>query len=456
MGWGDGGDGGGWGDPLVGSTILRRPAIQSPGYTADSVGWTINADGSVEFNSGVFRGTVTAGTFQGTDFIINASGAFFYSGVPAAGNLIYSIASVGGVDAFGNNYLQGAAGYTNQGQITSANSIATRSTQFSSLQGPLLILSPDLGTWNSGSLQAVTGNGHIILTAPQLPLDGGNGAVVTLIPASPANGANAQITATADKYAFTATNDTVNITTNGAVQVDPLNGGSATHAFIAGTIGSGSVNWYRGASNTWKTDDSVLLTDGNGVFVGSGYDAASAFASGRANLTDDAFSARITTDSNSRWVVTSNGIHHFGPGGATAIDTTIQREAAGVMGINGAWVGHGETWHTPTMGSGWATGPFSGTIQAIQYRQDAMDNLVIVGACHSTSATPAATLFTLPVGWRPAITQRSPGVVENNSGTPVVEFVEINSSGAVSLGTALAASGKDVYFQVCVPLGNIS
>ena len=89
-------------DPVVGSTVLRRPAIQSPNYVAGTAGWTINSDGSAEFNNLTIRGT-----FAGTDFEINSGGAFFYSGTPAAGNLIISIANAAGSDAFANAYPKG-------------------------------------------------------------------------------------------------------------------------------------------------------------------------------------------------------------------------------------------------------------------------------------------------------------------------------------------------------------
>jgi hypothetical protein len=96
------------GDPVVGSTVLRRPAIQSPNFVTTVSGWTINADGSAEFNDLTIRGT-----FNGTDFIVNASGAFFYNGVPAAGNLATSI--VPGVstvtDPFGNTAQPGFTSY---------------------------------------------------------------------------------------------------------------------------------------------------------------------------------------------------------------------------------------------------------------------------------------------------------------------------------------------------------
>ena len=103
------------GNPVVGSTILRRPAIQSPNYVAGTSGWTINADGSAEFNNLNIRGT-----FTGTDFVINSSGAFFYSGTPAANNLVASITAATGTDAFGNHYLEQITSYDN------ANGIATQ------------------------------------------------------------------------------------------------------------------------------------------------------------------------------------------------------------------------------------------------------------------------------------------------------------------------------------------
>jgi hypothetical protein len=122
----------GWGDPVVGGVDLRRAAIRSPNYVAGSTGWTINQDGSVEFNNGTFRGVVTASTFQGSNFVINQSGEFFYSGTPASGNLIVSVTNNPGTDAFGNQYLQGLTtfdrlnnNYTNvQGAVVSFGPIA--------------------------------------------------------------------------------------------------------------------------------------------------------------------------------------------------------------------------------------------------------------------------------------------------------------------------------------------
>lgn len=60
--------------------------------------------------------TITAaifngGTYNGTDFIMNAAGAFFYSGTPGVGNLIASITTAA-VDPFGNTTQKTIASYS--------------------------------------------------------------------------------------------------------------------------------------------------------------------------------------------------------------------------------------------------------------------------------------------------------------------------------------------------------
>ena len=106
------------GNPAFGSTVLRLAAEQSPNFKTGVSGWIIRQDGTVEFNSGTFRGTVTAGEFDGTDFIINSSGAFFYSGTPAAGNLIASVVPGSTPiqsDPFGNTVFPGVYSYAGSG-----------------------------------------------------------------------------------------------------------------------------------------------------------------------------------------------------------------------------------------------------------------------------------------------------------------------------------------------------
>jgi hypothetical protein len=54
---------------------------------------------------------ITGSSFSGTDFVLNASGLFMYSGTPAAGNLIISAAQAAGSDAFANAYNAGVWTY---------------------------------------------------------------------------------------------------------------------------------------------------------------------------------------------------------------------------------------------------------------------------------------------------------------------------------------------------------
>lgn len=61
-------------NPVLGSTVLRRPAIQSPNYAAGSAGWAIMADGTCEFNSGTFRGILQLASGESIDFLGSGSG----------------------------------------------------------------------------------------------------------------------------------------------------------------------------------------------------------------------------------------------------------------------------------------------------------------------------------------------------------------------------------------------
>jgi hypothetical protein len=102
------------GNPVVGGTALRIPAIQSPNYNpATGTGWAIFANGTA-----VFYGlTITDGVITGPDYIINPSGAFFYSGTPALGNLLASVTPGSGTDSEGNAYLAGFTVYDGSAYI---------------------------------------------------------------------------------------------------------------------------------------------------------------------------------------------------------------------------------------------------------------------------------------------------------------------------------------------------
>jgi len=89
-------------DPIVGGNVLRRPAIQSPNFVHGTSGWTINADGTAEFNNLIIRGT-----FLGSDFELSNNGFFLYTGTPAPGNIPIAGITAGTTDDYGNVPISG-------------------------------------------------------------------------------------------------------------------------------------------------------------------------------------------------------------------------------------------------------------------------------------------------------------------------------------------------------------
>jgi hypothetical protein len=114
-----------------------------------------------------------------------------------------------------------------------------------------------------------------------------------------------------------------------------------------------------------------------------------------------------------------------------------------------------DTWTTPVVGSGWSVGPAGGSFLGVRYRADSEDNLIIVGTMHTTSATPAATLFTLDANHRPQTNQREPIVSANGTAVTAL-YVEIDTTGVVKLSTTPAAANVDVHFRVQAPLGTLT
>jgi hypothetical protein len=118
---------------------LAIPSIHSPNFdVADPLAspnpsWAILKNGLAYFVGLILSG----GTIIGPDYIINTSGAFFYSGTPALGNLVMSIASTAGMDTFSNPYK---AGFTVYGTNNTSVEIVTGS-------------SPVIGFW-TGSIFA--------------------------------------------------------------------------------------------------------------------------------------------------------------------------------------------------------------------------------------------------------------------------------------------------------------
>ena len=138
--------------PVTGAGgVLVIPAIHTPNYVPGVSGWSANQDGSAEFSDLTLRGV-----FQGTDYEINASGAFFYSGTPAPGNLIASVTNVAGTDGFGNAYLAGVTSYASGG--TSAQNSAGGNSGWYTSPGPG-------GPWTLQAQLTAYSSGQFWLTA---------------------------------------------------------------------------------------------------------------------------------------------------------------------------------------------------------------------------------------------------------------------------------------------------
>jgi hypothetical protein len=148
---------------------LAIPSIQSPNFLHNVTGWQIDKNGNAEFNNLQIRGT-----FLGLDFIINSSGAFFYNGPPALGNLKISIASVAGIDQFGNVYTDNVACYN----IAVAGGGYAQIASNDATGLPYVVLLPPALTHNSAPPQVNSGplNAGLVNEASQVNVSSGFGA----------------------------------------------------------------------------------------------------------------------------------------------------------------------------------------------------------------------------------------------------------------------------------------
>ena len=95
-------------DIAGGQGNLIATQLQSPNFSlSGQTGWAIMKNGDAYFFNITADGDITASEFIGTDFEINANGAYWYNGTPALGNPpVISIATPGTTqDPFGNTIL---------------------------------------------------------------------------------------------------------------------------------------------------------------------------------------------------------------------------------------------------------------------------------------------------------------------------------------------------------------
>lgn len=143
-------------NPVVGGNVLRREAIQSPGFLTGSQGWSINQDGSAEFNNVIIRnGQIISGN------------ELFYSSDPGAfGTLITSI-SPSGVqfnDQYGNRVLPGIVAY----QKNSPTSFTAQ--QYTPFSIENYTATSPAGPWNVATSIGFGNSTLIQLNGPNAPL----------------------------------------------------------------------------------------------------------------------------------------------------------------------------------------------------------------------------------------------------------------------------------------------
>lgn len=179
---------------------LTVPQIQSPNFLAGISGWIIRKNGSAEFNNVVIRGgQIESGT------------ALYYSGAPAAGNLVASIAAAAGTDSKGNAYLAGEAVY----------GLHLGTWHAISLSGGLMTFwsaASEAGPWTSQGTIAVQTGGMVLtglLTAQSTLIEDANAAgnvlqVINDVAAPSASAVRLIAAAAADKLlGIKVTGDTV-------------------------------------------------------------------------------------------------------------------------------------------------------------------------------------------------------------------------------------------------------
>lgn len=240
-------------NPITGGQgALVRPAIKSPGFVTGVSGWTINRDGSAEFNNLTIRGT-----FKGTNFELDTSGMFFYSGTPAHGNLIASIANTAGTDAHSNPY---PAGFNSQLDGTTGD-------PFALMRAGQLILgqigaagAQDIA--NAGAI-SVNSSGTMIVDSP-LTATFTHGLQLLLEPAAAGSKPVAL-------FQGQTNTDNVSVQAIGAfVGGDPTNGVATWQVVGVGGAAAYAANWASSTTFNGQAGQMVLryrLTNENAVRV---------------------------------------------------------------------------------------------------------------------------------------------------------------------------------------------
>ena len=229
--------------------------IRSTAYSAGVSGWTINADGSVEFNNGTFRGALGAatGTFAGS--LSAATGTFTGSLTAATGTFSGSLSAATGT--FTGTLTVGSSPAVSGTTMTGTGGVINASGTFALGNSTTNI------NFNGTTL---TLNGAVV-TAANLNL----GALsVSISPTSVSSTATTAASTAHGTLTATGTGGTGPYTYAWSVSsqfVDPS--GSTGTAYVTGTSGTGGQTCGVGTINqsdncTIVSQFTVVVTDANG------------------------------------------------------------------------------------------------------------------------------------------------------------------------------------------------
>lgn len=155
-------------NPVVGGTSLARARINSPNFVTGVSGWTINQDGSAEFNNVTIRGGV----------IVGGTALYYSTSPPAANTMVASIAAASGTDSAGNAYFAGFTTYGKSGLTYYAlNQLPgiDHSGTFGAVT-TVYTAASQAGPWTAGSQLNLAGSNIAGLLADTLEVFGVTGA----------------------------------------------------------------------------------------------------------------------------------------------------------------------------------------------------------------------------------------------------------------------------------------
>ena len=406
MSYGFEGWGGGFADPLVdGNGELIIPAIQSPNFDLGAqTGWAIMQNGDAYFFNITATGSVTA---QSVIVHGTTGGVFIYSGSPALGNLIVSIAGAAGVDPYGNAYPQG--------------------------------LDVTMGTISGTAISGGT------ITGAKIVVTGSNGEILGYSGVPAAGNLVFAVSAVAGSDGF------------GNSYAQGVSISNGTSSVVIGETG-GSPLIYTPTGRTGITNSSAIqtITQGSGV---SGYEQIQVIGSEDNTQNDIAGSTWLSSSPNG---TQSAQVQHFYKDPSGTFHTLIQTGFFGseILGANlyATVPGTGtarnnvavaESWHAVVLTSSFTS---NAQDQAPRYRLEGIGGGIcrIDGVPYTVNASTASgtTIATLPVGYRPTIRKRATGITNYSGYTvPGGTLFQVLPTGAIVTGAASTAAGNQLVFD---------